>query len=526
MVASRNRPKGGRVAPFGLGILALLAVPSAIGSQELAALVARQPAVADRAYARSGVSSLGTISIFHLPQPISTAMPASLSYALAGLDTSYADITGSIRERILGEVAETAGADGFPTVNRRLKGDRLGTESPAANPPVAAAPDAGSAIAANRHGPLAKGDRLAGRAQPEFSADAPPAGGEPAASRRRPSGETQPAEPEAAPAPEVATAASESHNDPAEHAAERGTYQLASIDHSAAATPSALPRVESIPAPDDGEREYREAEDLVVGIGITEEEANPAVRTARLYFGFDPMGQSLDPIRPWGEGEAPNIETVTVSVDPNVRMAALTPEPSPADTAPAAPPMSGGETIASKGQVTGEGKRPMTPAERLKLDAGGRAKAEKCLAEGIYFESRGEPVRGQIAVAQVILNRAFSGHYPATVCGVVYQNAHRYLACQFTFACDRHADVIRDQKAWARAKAIAAGTLDGQLWLPEVGKATHYHAYWVRPWWVRTMTRVNKIGVHTFYRPRKWGDGADAPEWGDAEATATAQKTL
>src|SRR5207237_952907 len=77
------------------------------------------------------------------------------------------------------------------------------------------------------------------------------------------------------------------------------------------------------------------------------------------------------------------------------------------------PPMSdeppnGGETIASKGQVTGEGKHPMSPAERLKLDDRGRSKAEKCLAEGVYFEARGEPVRGQIAVAQVILNRTFS----------------------------------------------------------------------------------------------------------------------
>ena len=66
-------------------------------------------------------------------------------------------------------------------------------------------------------------------------------------------------------------------------------------------------------------------------------------------------------------------------------------------------------------------------------------------------------MRGQIAVAQVILNRAFSGHYPKTVCGVVYQNKHRYLACQFTFACDRHPDVIRDQKAWDARQGRGAG---------------------------------------------------------------------
>ena len=134
-------------------------------------------------------------------------------------------------------------------------------------------------------------------------------------------------------------------------------------------------------------------------------------------------------------------------------------------------------------------------------------------------------MRGQIAVAQVILNRAFSGHYPSSVCGVVYQNAHRHLACQFTFACDRHPDVIRDQAAWERATAVASGALDGKLWLPEVGKATHYHAYWVRPGWVRTMQKLHRIGVHTFYRPTRWGDGADAPEWGDATATAEARQS-
>ena len=147
----------------------------------------------------------------------------------------------------------------------------------------------------------------------------------------------------------------------------------------------------------------------------------------------------------------------------------------------------------------------MSPAERLGLDETSRPKSEKCLADAIYFEARGEHVRGQMAVAQVVLNRAFSGKYPSTVCGVVYQNAHRHLACQFTFACDGIPDVVREPDMWERAKTIAAEMLDGKLWLPEVGKATHYHAYWVRPGWVREMTKMHKLGVHTFYRPRKLG---------------------
>jgi spore germination cell wall hydrolase CwlJ-like protein len=155
-----------------------------------------------------------------------------------------------------------------------------------------------------------------------------------------------------------------------------------------------------------------------------------------------------------------------------------------------------------------------SPAERLGLSPKARASAETCLARAIYFESRGETVRGQVAVAQVIMNRVFSRFYPESVCGVVYQNAHRHLSCQFTFACDGVKDVVTEPDMWAQARQIARDTLDGKIWLPEIGKSTHYHAYWVHPWWVGTMRKLSKIGVHTFYRPRRWGDGAEAPAWG------------
>jgi spore germination cell wall hydrolase CwlJ-like protein len=179
-----------------------------------------------------------------------------------------------------------------------------------------------------------------------------------------------------------------------------------------------------------------------------------------------------------------------------------------------------GESVVAKGEVNSDVQR-LTPAERLGLfDEKARAKSEKCLAEAVYFEARGEAVRGQIAVAQVVMNRAFSGFYPTTVCAVVYQNKHRHLACQFTFACDNVADVVREPDMWDRAKKIAKAMLDGQLWLPEVGKSTHYHAYWVRPSWVNEMKKMYKFGVHTFYRPRAWGDGSEAPSWGTPAQTA------
>src|SRR5205807_10492687 len=155
------------------------------------------------------------------------------------------------------------------------------------------------------------------------------------------------------------------------------------------------------------------------------------------------------------------------------------PDPDSKQMPPIATTVTPGLTVAGKGEVTGAGAHPKSPAERLGLVGPKRQKAEKCLANAVYFESRSEPVRGQIAVAQVVMNRAFSGYYPGDVCGVVYQNAHRHLACQFTFACDGIPDVVTDQESWTRAQRIARETLDGKLWLPEIAKATHYHASYV-----------------------------------------------
>jgi spore germination cell wall hydrolase CwlJ-like protein len=254
------------------------------------------------------------------------------------------------------------------------------------------------------------------------------------------------------------------------------------------------------------------------------------MRVARLLFGADPLGVSRDGIEPWEPGEAPTVlglEAKTDS-DPDIKSAARGSEPDVEDVTrddkPAAP--EAGETVASKGEVNRDHQRTKSPAERLKITGKARAKAEKCLADAVYFESRGEQVRGQIAVAQVVMNRVFSPFYPNDVCGVVYQNAHRKLACQFTFACDGIPEKIDEPDAWKRAQEISRQTLDGKLWLPKIGKATHYHAYWVHPWWVSTMRKLDKLGVHTFYRPRRWGDGSEQPSWGDPAATAEAAKKL
>jgi spore germination cell wall hydrolase CwlJ-like protein len=155
-----------------------------------------------------------------------------------------------------------------------------------------------------------------------------------------------------------------------------------------------------------------------------------------------------------------------------------------------------------------------SPAVRLHLNEKEYARAEKCLANAIYFESRGEPVIGQEAVAQVVMNRVFSGYYPNDVCSVVYQNAERHLACQFTFACDGKRKTINERGAWARANRIAKETLDGQIYVPQVAKSTHYHAIYVRPNWVGEMKKMVRFGIHNFYRPIAWGNGQDEPVWG------------
>jgi hypothetical protein len=128
-----------------------------------------------------------------------------------------------------------------------------------------------------------------------------------------------------------------------------------------------------------------------------------------------------------------------------------------------------------------------------------------CLATAIYFEARGESYRGQVAVAQVVLNRVKDHRYPDTICGVVFQNQHRRNACQFSFACDGIPDAVSEREPWAQAEEIAQKVTSGELYLTEVADATHYHATYVRPGWARRMDRVTQVGLHVFYKfKRGW----------------------
>lgn len=127
-----------------------------------------------------------------------------------------------------------------------------------------------------------------------------------------------------------------------------------------------------------------------------------------------------------------------------------------------------------------------------------RSREVRCLAEAIYFEARGEPERGQLAVAEVVSNRVESRAYPNTFCGVVRQRTRNI--CQFSWACDNSRGAPRGLQ-WERANTIAERVVDG--WKPNVvGNATHFHATFVSPSWSRVLPRVARIGTHVFYRSR------------------------
>jgi hypothetical protein len=123
----------------------------------------------------------------------------------------------------------------------------------------------------------------------------------------------------------------------------------------------------------------------------------------------------------------------------------------------------------------------------------------RCLAEALYFEARGESVKGQFAVAEVILNRVEHSQFPDTVCGVIHQGTGRKYGCQFTYTCDGHAEVIAEPRAFARVGKIAQMAIKGDTGSLTKG-ATHYHTRAVNPRWARVYPRVATIGVHHFYK--------------------------
>ena len=122
-----------------------------------------------------------------------------------------------------------------------------------------------------------------------------------------------------------------------------------------------------------------------------------------------------------------------------------------------------------------------------------------CLTEALYFEARGETVKGIFAVAEVILNRVDSPRYPDTVCAVVNQGTGKRYQCQFTYTCDGRKETIHEPAAYEMVGKVSRMMLDGKERALTAG-ATHYHTKSVNPRWSRTYPRTTTIGYHHFYR--------------------------
>ena len=467
---------GATSAPFWFSAFFLALMPTSIGYQDLAALLAQQPGVSQRWRDHLIASPFGTIepATFSYGRPIGTSVP--LGYQTVNFDPSAAAANSWQIDAPLN--ATSAEPVEYPTVNRRLKGDRLPVlnTTPAApevlpqlqpiNAPPAAAPVQPRPVAPSFILPLKSADQID---------SVPPM--------------AQPAQlPPSTPVLQLSDTEAPSVSLRAMELAERDNTPSVDDDDFIADQPPEIPAV--------GERNSAS----LAALSFTD--TDPAEGAAQTFFGVGTMGAPSG-LQRWAPGAEP--VPVARTVDPDVKIAALE--------------GNGGETIAKKD----DSSLLESPADRLKLSGKPLAKAEKCLADAIYFEARGEPFKGQQAVAQVVMNRVFSGYYPNDVCGVVYQNAGRHLACQFTFACEgKDLNKVDEPDMWEQAKSIAKDMLDGKIWLAEVGHATHYHAYWVHPSWVHEMTKLYKLGVHTFYRPKNWGDGDTDPAYGPVPNTSKA----
>ena len=176
-------------------------------------------------------------------------------------------------------------------------------------------------------------------------------------------------------------------------------------------------------------------------------------------------------------------EREALAIVPDVRMTALTTVPGP------------------------EGRDVTTAPQTVSYDsaylaalptASGGAQWE-CLTQALYFEARGESVRGMFAVGEVILNRVDNSAYPSSLCRVINQGTGRRYACQFTYNCDGLSDAIREPAAYRKVGKVARLLIDGTE-RPLTDGATHYHTRAVSPSWARRFPRTASIGSHYFYR--------------------------
>ena len=128
---------------------------------------------------------------------------------------------------------------------------------------------------------------------------------------------------------------------------------------------------------------------------------------------------------------------------------------------------------------------------------------DKCLTEAVYFEARSEPFIGQLAVANVIMERVRDHRFPTTVCKVVH--AGRYWEgnpvrnrCAFSYWCDGKPEIMKEKQAHKTAQDVARMAINGVMY-EEVQGATFYHASYVMPYWIKELDFITRVGKHLFY---------------------------
>jgi spore germination cell wall hydrolase CwlJ-like protein len=217
-----------------------------------------------------------------------------------------------------------------------------------------------------------------------------------------------------------------------------------------------------------------------------------------LLYGVAALSLALD-----GNGSAPGAPAAGKAAP--VQLAGAPPAPEPLAFRPLPP----SDAVAINAAVPlsdapNPAARPFGLRAVAEID---RMRALDCLTAAVYYEAATEPLEGQRAVAQVVLNRVRHPAYPNTVCGVVYQGSTRATGCQFTFTCDGSLRRTPSQSGWARARQVAEAALAGSVYAP-VGWATHYHANYVVPYWSSSLLKAATVGTHIFYRwTGGWGRG-------------------
>ncbi|MGH7011417.1 MAG: cell wall hydrolase, partial [Caulobacteraceae bacterium] len=157
------------------------------------------------------------------------------------------------------------------------------------------------------------------------------------------------------------------------------------------------------------------------------------------------------------------------------------------------------ESLQLNGFIVPEGAAGGAPPFVLRTSGAERARALLCLTQAIYYEAALQPLEGQEAVAQTILNRVRNPAFPHTICGVVYQGSSIVNGCQFSFACDGSKQRPPIAPFWQEAETVAKQAVSGFV-LREIGTATSYHADYVFPNWSPTLVKIARIGSHIFYR--------------------------